>query len=126
MRSMSLSPRWGIHLFELSLAITPDGDSSFKFTLINPETKDYLYVFYPKIKHKYTGAANGKVRSGGKDLLCVLSKDQLSHTRSLYFQFLQYKEGPGVPHQPIVRELKWGKDRLADAPRMIPPLGQEG
>lgn len=116
----------GGKLFELSLGIVPESSDTYQIFLLNPENQDALYTFYMRIKHKYSGLANGKVLSGGKDKLCVLTKEELHKTKAFYIQILFFKEGSGHPHAPLVMEFPVSREMLAEQKEYISPLKQEG
>lgn len=118
--------RLGNQLFELSLVISLDLEHQYELRLVNPEGYDALYTLHSKIRHKYKSLSNGKVKSGASQLLCRLSKDQLSSTREFYFQVLLYKEGSGPPHVPLTKAIRW-KGNMMDLPmKEVEAINQKG
>jgi len=116
----------GIKLIDLSLAITRETSDEYKFTLVNPEAYDMLYVVFEKRKHKYQGLAYGKVDSGGKDLLGVYNLEHLRGLKSLYFQILLFKQGVMMPHAPLISTLEWRNSLLEQKFSPIQFLKQDG
>lgn len=116
------------NLFELSLAIVPEGgdDHSFRMYLLNPEGQDALYTCYVKRKHKYTGISYGKVESGSREVLGQVVEEKLMATRAFYFQFIFYKKGTGYPQVPFTRELEWNHAELKNPASYIPALDKKG
>ncbi|MEM6265665.1 MAG: Smr/MutS family protein [Bacteroidota bacterium] len=116
----------GTQLFELSLAVTGSPSEGIKLFLLNPESQDYLYTCYPKVKHKYRCRAHGVVRAGKKEFLFSVSADELKQLKGLYFQLIPFKENSGPPVAVEVHELKWHKERLVEEPEFLSMLSDEG
>ena len=116
----------GIKLLDISLAVTRESGTEYRFSLVNPEVFDILYVVLEKRKHKYQGLAYGKVDAGGKDLIGVFSTDHLKTLKSFYFQLIFYKPGTMMPQAPLICNLDWKNDLLDEDFYPIPPLSREG
>jgi hypothetical protein len=116
----------GTDLFDISLAVAEASEGQYELRIINPEPLDALYVCFGKLRNKYSGLADGKVQSGGVQLLCRMSRDELAHLKELYFQILFFKTGNGYPHEPLVRILPWKASRLEANPRHISAIRKDG
>lgn len=116
----------GIKLFDISLAVTRETATEYKFSLINPEPHEILYTVFEKRKHKYHGLAYGKVDAGGKDLIGIFTEEHLKGLKGLYFQLLFFKQGVMMPQAPMITSLEWNNKLLDQDFYEIKPLGSNG
>ncbi len=116
----------GIRLIDISLAVTRESGSEYRFTLLNPEAYEILYTVFEKRKHKYHGLAYGKIDAGGKDLIGIFAEEQLKALKNLYFQLLFYKAGAMMPQAPLITHIDWKNSLLEQEFHLIPPLRQDG
>ncbi len=114
-----LPVKLGIHLMDLSLAVTKDGEEFFELSLINPEKWDMLFVCHCRLRNKFMFLNAGALKSQGVATLARLSSDELTHCKEFHFQFLHYTQGPGLPQAPMEKNYTWNALKLEKEPLYI-------
>lgn len=115
----------GTRLFVVSLGVVKEG-SGYSFFVINPEPTEVLFGCYVRRKGKLEGIASGKVASNDFTQVLFLSEQNLLEIKGFYFQFLNYVNGVGHPHQPFAYDLPWSRTQLAEPAAPVAWMGVSG
>ena len=116
----------GPAILEVSLVVTPVGESGYDFHLINPEPVEMLFTAYLKAAKKYHGLAKGSLPHAGMYLLGTLDEKEVSKIQGFYFQLISFKAGLGHPHAPFICEFPWKPGHLQSPSRYLPSLDRQG
>ncbi|MEL6670649.1 MAG: Smr/MutS family protein [Bacteroidota bacterium] len=116
----------GPAILEVSLVVTPEGESSYNLHLINPEPVEMLFVCYLKAAKKYHGLAKGILPHAGMHLLGTLEEREVGKIQGFYVQLISFKAGQGHPHAPFIRDFPWRKNQLNSPSRYLPSLDRRG
>ncbi|MBX7242378.1 MAG: DUF2027 domain-containing protein [Bacteroidia bacterium] len=114
-----LPVKLGIHLMDLSLAVSKDGEEYFELYLINPEKWDMQYVCHCRLRSKFMFLSAGSLKSQGVATLTRFSSDELMYCKEFHFQFLHYTQGPGLPQAPMEKNYAWNPGKLDKEPLFI-------